>query len=146
MNNQCVQKKKKRVTFRKAHENRKIEALLKDLYLQIVGKDHKTSQKIDLALSSLSKYPVQITSGKECFILKGFDKNLCSYVDEKLFNWDKNMALVDNIPRSSAELFSNYKSIELSKTSKKNNPNTNTYGDKMDTSQGNILKVFILMY
>lgn len=78
-------KKKKRVTLKKKHQNQHIKRLLQDLYSRVVKKDHRTAQKIEQAVGSLSKYPLPLSSGEDCFILKGFDKSLCRYVNEKLF-------------------------------------------------------------
>lgn len=109
MSYRSPERKKKRVTFKKRHENQNIRAVLKDLFSQIIEKDPKTTKKIELALASLSKYPLKITSGEDCIILQGFDKNLCRYVDEQLF---KNTA--QNVDKSYLpQYFKSVQDIEM---------------------------------
>lgn len=55
------------------------------------------------ALDSLKKFPLVLTSGKECMILEHFDTNLCVQLDRKLVSHKNNSAEESRAPSSVKE-------------------------------------------
>ncbi|CAH0586849.1 unnamed protein product [Chrysodeixis includens] len=72
----------KKVTLKHSQPN----VLIKTWLLQLLENARETKSKLvpmlELAFDSISKYPVQLNSGAECIILKGFGKKLCKILDE----------------------------------------------------------------
>lgn len=72
----------KKVTLNELEPN----YLIKKWLIQLLENARQTKSKLipmlELALESISKYPVQLNSGAECMVLKGFGKNLCSILDK----------------------------------------------------------------
>lgn len=71
----------KRVTCKRSHPNQHFHELLCFLYREAVRNRSNLVPSLREALTSLEKYPLPLSSGAECAILKGFDHRLCRYID-----------------------------------------------------------------
>lgn len=64
---------------------------LQDLFEEAKTKNSKLTNMLEEALNSISKYPVPLNSGADCAILKGFEKKLCLFLDQRLEIYYLNM-------------------------------------------------------
>ncbi|XP_038214248.1 crossover junction endonuclease MUS81 [Zerene cesonia] len=91
----------KRITYKRRRPNQYFEKCLKNLWLDAQAKKSKHEPMFRTALTSLSQYPLPLKSGADCAILKGFNKNICLYLDQYLKNCEcissKNSSEVINI-------------------------------------------------
>lgn len=71
----------RKVTLKHSQPNVLIQTWLLQLLENAREAKSKLTPTLELALDSLSKYPVQLYSGAECKILKGFGKKLCNALD-----------------------------------------------------------------
>lgn len=74
----------KRVTCKRPRPNQYFHELLESLYLDAVKNSADIAPALSEAISSLEKYPLPLSSGAECAILKGFDQRLCRYIDQQI--------------------------------------------------------------
>ncbi|XP_045535916.1 crossover junction endonuclease MUS81 [Papilio machaon] len=93
----------KRISLKRARPNPLFQIWLEELQEEAIQKKSKLENKLTVALTSLSKYPLPLQSGAECAILKGFDKRLCMFLDKKLqkYNSFKGISLcsIDRISK-----------------------------------------------
>lgn len=57
---------------------------LEKWYQQAKEKDSKSQTNLKTALESLKKFPLELKSGKDCYILEGFGAKLCEMIDQEL--------------------------------------------------------------
>lgn len=74
----------KRITLKRARPNPLFQEWLEKLLEEAKAKQSKLEPMLHEAMTSLSKYPLPLESGAECAILKGFDRRLCKFLDNRL--------------------------------------------------------------
>ncbi|XP_013173186.1 PREDICTED: crossover junction endonuclease MUS81 [Papilio xuthus] len=94
----------KRISLKRARPNPLFQSWIEELQEEAIQKKSKLENKLSVALTSLSKYPLPLQTGAECAILKGFDKRLCMFLNKKLqiYNTFKGISL-SSIDRISKE-------------------------------------------
>lgn len=92
----------KRITLKNARPNPLFEEWLKELYEEAKKKNSKLQTMLGVALNSITKYPVPIQCGADCAILKGFGKELCSFLDKRLevYEWNRRIADDQSVKQS----------------------------------------------
>lgn len=85
----------KRITLKRVRPNPLFQEWLEELYEEAKETKSKLESMLKQALDSISKYPLPLQSGAECFVLKGFHKKLCIFLDKRLKVYIHNAALLE---------------------------------------------------
>lgn len=73
-----------RLEIKIVNPNPVFEKWLQKWLEQAIQKNAKSQHKLKEALQSLRSYPLPLSSGKECAILRGFGSTLCQMIDEEI--------------------------------------------------------------
>lgn len=74
-----------RITLRLKNPNSRFVDMILDLIsIEFKNNNHELVEKYSNALESLQKFPLPLKNAKECFMLEGFDKELCVKLNKKL--------------------------------------------------------------
>lgn len=74
----------KRITLKRSRPNPIFEYWLRGLHEEAKEKKSKLEPMLKDALDSILRFPLPLESGTQCAVLKGFDKNLCRFLDIRL--------------------------------------------------------------
>ncbi|CAH0752422.1 unnamed protein product [Diatraea saccharalis] len=114
----CIENNK-RICWKRKRPNPFFQESLERLYEDAKNTKSRLEPMLKEALDSLSKYPLPLKSGAECFILKGFNKKLCVFLDKCLEHQNGN----NNMEQ--APISESY-ATELSGAQTSSNENTHT--------------------
>lgn len=79
-----------RITLVSTCPNPLFEKWLTEFIAQAEKKNAKSQFQLKKALTSLQKFPLKLNTGRDCIILEGFGKGICSLLDQKLEIYIKN--------------------------------------------------------
>lgn len=82
--------KRTRITLIRSCPNPLFEKWLTEFITEAEKKDAKSQFQLKKALASLQKFPLLLNTGRDCIILEGFGKGICSLLDQKLEIYIKN--------------------------------------------------------
>lgn len=82
--------KRTRITLIRTCPNPLFEKWLTEFIAEAEKKDAKSQYNLKKALASLQKFPLPLNTGRDCIILEGFGKGICSLLDQKLEVYIKN--------------------------------------------------------
>lgn len=82
--------KRTRITLIRSCPNPLFEKWLTEFIAEAEKKDAKSQFQLKKALASLQKFPLPLNTGRDCIILEGFGKGICSLLDQKLEIYIKN--------------------------------------------------------
>uniref|UniRef100_A0A336LYJ3 Crossover junction endonuclease MUS81 n=1 Tax=Culicoides sonorensis TaxID=179676 RepID=A0A336LYJ3_CULSO len=97
-----------RITLIRNCANPLFEKWLTEFICEAEKKDAKSQYQLKKALASLQKFPLPLNTGRDCIILEGFGKGICTLLDQKLEIYIKN--------RLSSEVSGNQNIVELSES------------------------------
>ncbi|XP_063699628.1 crossover junction endonuclease MUS81 [Culicoides brevitarsis] len=104
--------KRTRITLTRTCPNPLFEKWLNEFISEAEKKDAKSQFQLKKALTSLQKFPLPLNTGRDCIILEGFGKGICSLLDQKLEKYIKNnMRTVGN--ENIVELSESFRSSEV---------------------------------
>lgn len=82
--------KRTRITLIRSCPNPLFEKWLNEFITEAEKKEAKSQYQLKKALASLQKFPLPLNTGRDCIILEGFGKGICSLLDQKLEVYIKN--------------------------------------------------------
>lgn len=82
--------KRTRITLIRSCPNPLFEKWLNEFIAEAEKKEAKSQYQLKKALASLQKFPLPLNTGRDCIILEGFGKGICSLLDQKLEVYIKN--------------------------------------------------------
>lgn len=86
----------RRIYYRLKEPNPLFTKWVEELKNEAEKKNNKSKFILAEALDSLKKFPLPLESGRDCIILRGFGKTLCSMLDDKLEEYKR----TNNLPSS----------------------------------------------
>lgn len=96
--------KQKRVTVKLKHPNPLFEKWLIEWRDKAQERNSKMVHAFTIALTSLRKYPLPLSYGKDCRILQGFGDKLCNMLDKRLEEYNKNPSPDDLVSNNQKQI------------------------------------------
>lgn len=113
--------------------NALFESWLEHWLEDAIKRDSRSHSKIRIALDSLRAYPLPLSSGKECAVIRGFNQTLCDRIDRELENRQLEVA---NLLKDSKKINQQINKVaETVKSKKKKSVKTQQHKQKIQTIQ-----------